>query len=77
MKKFFINFIVLILSIFINLDNVFANTVNLDDLTDVESSKAKNIKEKKVEKSQKSIEDIFGDEQTFPFVAGLGKNSAH
>ena len=24
-----------------------------------------------------SAEDIFGDEQTFPFVAGLGKNAAH
>ena len=22
-------------------------------------------------------DDIFGDEQTFPFVAGLGKNAAH
>jgi len=27
--------------------------------------------------SNSSIEDIFGDEQTFPFVAGLGKNAAH
>ena len=25
----------------------------------------------------KSDKDIFGDEQTFPFVAGLGKNAAH
>ena len=25
----------------------------------------------------KSDGDIFGDEQTFPFVAGLGKNAAH
>ena len=28
--------------------------------------------------AKKNIEDdIFGDEQTFPFVAGLGKNAAH
>ena len=27
--------------------------------------------------SNSSAEDIFGDEQTFPFVAGLGKNAAH
>ena len=27
--------------------------------------------------STSSAEDIFGDEQTFPFVAGLGKNAAH
>jgi len=26
---------------------------------------------------KQSAEDIFGDEQTFPFVAGLGKNAAH
>ena len=25
----------------------------------------------------KTDKDIFGDEQTFPFVAGLGKNAAH
>ncbi len=24
-----------------------------------------------------STEDIFGDEQAFPFIAGLGKNAAH
>ena len=28
-------------------------------------------------KIKKSDGDIFGDEQTFPFVAGLGKNAAH
>ena len=27
--------------------------------------------------SNSSAEDIFGDEQTFPFVAALGKNAAH
>ena len=26
---------------------------------------------------KKSNEDIFGDEQAFPFIAGLGKNAAH
>ena len=24
-----------------------------------------------------SDQDIFGDEQAFPFIAGLGKNAAH
>ena len=24
-----------------------------------------------------SNEEIFGDEQAFPFIAGLGKNAAH
>ena len=32
---------------------------------------------KKTNISNSSVEDIFGDEQTFPFVAGLGKNAAH
>ena len=32
---------------------------------------------KKTNISNSSAEDIFGDEQTFPFVAGLGKNAAH
>ena len=27
--------------------------------------------------SNSSDEDLFGDEQTFPFIAGLGKNAAH
>tara|TARA_Y100000589_G_C26893349_1_gene523086 strand:+ start:484 stop:672 length:189 start_codon:yes stop_codon:yes gene_type:complete len=27
--------------------------------------------------SKSNKDDIFGDEQTFPFVAGLGKNAAH
>ena len=36
----------------------------------------KNINEKK-ENPDAFNEDIFGDEQTFPFVAGLGKNAAH
>ena len=32
---------------------------------------------KKTENSDSSLKDLFGDEQTFPFVAGLGKNAAH
>tara|TARA_Y100000589_G_C26858261_1_gene508859 strand:- start:217 stop:393 length:177 start_codon:yes stop_codon:yes gene_type:complete len=28
-------------------------------------------------KTSSNSDDIFGDEQTFPFVAGLGKNAAH
>ena len=35
------------------------------------------LKKKKESKAKNSSEDIFGDEQTFPFVAGLGKNAAH
>ena len=43
---------------------------SLDNLENVED----NEKSPKIKRSQG---DIFGDEQTFPFVAGLGKNAAH
>ena len=32
---------------------------------------------KKIIAKRNIEDDIFGDEQTFPFVAGLGKNAAH
>ena len=44
-----------------------------DSLDNIENVKA-NEETTKVKKSEG---DIFGDEQTFPFVAGLGKNAAH
>ena len=43
-------------------------------------SKPDNIKKENNNKTdipKASIEDIFGDEQAFPFIAGLGKNAAH
>ena len=42
------------------------NNLSLNDDTEVNLSDV-----------NKSDKDIFGDEQTFPFVAGLGKNAAH
>ena len=41
------------------------------------SEKVSDNSEKNKFKAEKSAEDLFGDEQTFPFVAGLGKNAAH
>ena len=49
----------------------------------IEENISYEIEEIKPENNKKTIisnslaEDIFGDEQTFPFVAGLGKNAAH
>ena len=37
----------------------------------------KNNKNTKNDIPKVSNEDIFGDEQAFPFIAGLGKNAAH
>ena len=49
------------------------NQLDNDSLENVE-----NVKDKeKSSKIKRSEGDIFGDEQTFPFVAGLGKNAAH
>ena len=49
------------------------NKLDKDSLDKIESFKDK----EKSSKIKRSEGDIFGDEQTFPFVAGLGKNAAH
>ena len=49
------------------------NQLDMDSLNNIENAKD-NDKSSKIKRSN---EDIFGDEQTFPFVAGLGKNAAH
>tara|TARA_Y100001978_G_scaffold44145_1_gene39286 strand:- start:165 stop:404 length:240 start_codon:yes stop_codon:yes gene_type:complete len=79
MKNFFTTFISLILSFFVNSQIVIAqeidntNQLNKDSLNNTEKIKDNN----KSTKTKRSEADIFGDEQTFPFVAGLGKNAAH
>jgi len=71
--------IALIFSFLINSQIVFAeqidnsNQLDKDSLDNIENAKD-NEKSSKIKKSEG---DIFGDEQTFPFVAGLGKNAAH
>ena len=49
------------------------NQLDMDSLNNIENAKD-NEKSTKIKRSEG---DIFGDEQTFPFVAGLGKNAAH
>ena len=49
------------------------NNLEKDSLDNIEIVKEK----EKSSKINRSEGDIFGDEQTFPFVAGLGKNAAH
>ena len=50
-----------------------SNQLDKDSLDNIEDIKDN----KKSAKIKRSEADIFGDEQTFPFVAGLGKNAAH
>tara|TARA_Y100000589_G_scaffold151462_1_gene144425 strand:- start:267 stop:506 length:240 start_codon:yes stop_codon:yes gene_type:complete len=74
-----ITIISIVFSFLINSQIVFAEQI--DNTNQFEKNSLDNIeKVKDNEKSPKikrSEGDIFGDEQTFPFVAGLGKNAAH
>ena len=71
--------IALIFSFLVNSQIVIAEKIDNSDLLNKNS--LDNIEN--VNDNEKSIKinpsegDIFGDEQTFPFVAGLGKNAAH
>ena len=79
MKFICTTLIALIFSLFINSQIVSAKDINnsnqlsKDSLDNIENNK-NNEKSTKIKLSEG---DIFGDEQTFPFVAGLGKNAAH
>ena len=69
---------VLVFSIFSYTNNLLAKEVG-NNFKDTISNEIEEIKpdNKKNNISNSSVEDIFGDEQTFPFVAGLGKNAAN
>ena len=78
MKRVVLFLCVLVFSIFSNTTNLLAKEIE-NNIKDNISNEIEEIKpdNKKIKISASSIEDIFGDEQTFPFVAGLGKNAAH
>ena len=78
MKKIVLFLCVLVFSIFSNTNNLLAKEIE-NNIKDNISNEIEEIKpdNKKPNISNSSVEDIFGDEQTFPFVAGLGKNAAH
>ena len=79
MKRVILFLCVLVFSIFSNMNYLLAkeigNNIKDDISTEIEEIKPDNNKKTNI--SNSSAEDIFGDEQTFPFVAGLGKNAAH
>ena len=78
MKRIILFLCVLVFSIFSNTNNLLAKEIenNIKDNISNEIEKI-NSDNKKTNISNSSVEDIFGDEQTFPFAAGLGKNAAH
>ena len=78
--KFICNtLIALIFSLLINSQIVIAEEiVNTDQSSKDSLGTTEKVKDnEKSTKTKLSEGDIFGDEQTFPFVAGLGKNAAH
>ena len=79
MKRIVLFLCVLVFSIFSNTSNSLAkeieNKIQENISSEIEEIKPDNKKNNNI--SNSSAEDIFGDEQTFPFVAGLGKNAAH
>ena len=79
MKRIILFLCVLVFSIFSNTNNLLAKEIvnNIKDDISNEIEEIKPDNNKKTNISNFLEEDIFGDEQTFPFVAGLGKNAAH
>ena len=79
MKRIILFLCVFVFSIFSNTNNSLAkeirNNMKENISNEIQEIKPDNIK--KTNASNSSVEDLFGDEQTFPFVAGLGKNAAH
>ena len=75
MKRIVLFLFVLVFSIFSNTNNLLAKEVRNNISNKIEEIKPDNNQKTNI--SNSSSEDIFGDEQTFPFVAGLGKNAAH
>ena len=78
MKRIILFLCVLVFLIFSNTNNLLAKEIG-NNIKDNISNEIEEIKpdNKETNISNSSAEDIFGDEQTFPFVAGLGKNAAH
>ena len=78
MKFICTTIIALFVSFLINSQIVIAEQIDNSNQLDKDSlNNIENAKDNEKTSKIKSQEDIFGDEQTFPFVAGLGKNAAH
>ncbi len=81
MKKIISFLCVLFFSFFSTVSDCFAEVTGNELNNDFsEESKPNNIKNNTKDNNdipKASNKDIFGDEQAFPFIAGLGKNAAH
>ena len=81
MKKIILFLCVLVFSIFFTVNyciaEVTGNELNNDFSEEFKPNNIKKDTENNNDIPKVSNEDIFGDEQAFPFIAGLGKNAAH
>ena len=79
MKSFILFLCVISLSFFCTSNSLLAYEIGNNLENDIANDKEEiNIEEEpEINLSNSNVDDIFGDEQTFPFVAGLGKNAAH
>ena len=73
--------LVFVISFFLNVNYCIADEIedeiNNNFFNELNSNDIENDISKKGNIPKTSNEDIFGDEQAFPFIAGLGKNAAH
>ena len=81
MKRIISFVCVLFVSLFFSFSDCLADEIgselNNNSFKELNSNNIKNNNNKKADVPNASVEDIFGDEQAFPFIAGLGKNAAH
>ena len=80
MKRIISFVFVLVFSLFFNVSITLADVIGGELNNDLSvESKPNNIQKdnNKSDIPKASNKDIFGDEQAFPFIAGLGKNAAH
>ena len=75
MKTFCKTIIALLFSFLIN--SQIVNADQIDNSNQFDNDSLDIVENEKNTKTKRNEGDIFGDEQTFPFVAGLGKNAAH
>ena len=79
MNKIIFLISIIVCNLFLNIQIAFSIPENnqLDGIKVDDPEQNISTIKKNDSKTIKTDQDIFGDEQTFPFVAGLGKNAAH
>tara|TARA_Y100000739_G_scaffold193440_1_gene174208 strand:+ start:536 stop:790 length:255 start_codon:yes stop_codon:yes gene_type:complete len=84
MKSIILFSFAFVITLFFSFSDVLADQISGELSNDLSMElKSKNVNNDIYNNGDKgdipkaSNEDIFGDEQAFPFIAGLGKNAAH